>query len=502
MNTLLKISLLLCLSVSSTTYASNIHDVDMREDNNRKRPRTESTSDDSEPSQKRQRLSNTNAPATSAPIKSLKRPRTETPLIEGIVTDTDETMGDLSMVVAASHSKLSEEGEESKSSQSNPSTEDAMQFVWNNPDLIRLIGSFIPGHLHSFCFTSKFNHSTLSSETYLETLLSPYMPSTPKDFRMSPFQFLNFYSKGSFTRLEDYATDSPMNGMRISDNGVFIFFDNNDFQNNLNTKWNVVTKQAINLKGVENIITMTANGKTFLGNACAVQNGGFIFRAGCWNDDHEEATLLPLKSAVDISHDGQSIVGYSLKTVEQESEPVLYMNETIKPLLPLEGITCFTPHQLLLDGTILGWDGPTLGDKKQAVVLQNGGPKKLPEGFRWLDIKSKSNQLVGWYNDQIAEYTEGEVKFLPFNLSHITSFNDGPVVWGLNDQYTQGCWIHDREYSLDELVKEFGIKLGEEEKLRVRDTTKNNRTVVGVIENFITSMKTPFIATLPASWFN
>lgn len=433
----------------------------------------------------------------------MRRQNAEMPATEGIVADADETMGELNLVVAASPFKTSEEAEENKNTPNNPSAVDAVQQVLHEADLIRLIGFFIQGHLHSFCFTSKFHQSTLGNTAYLEMLMAPYKPSTPKDFGMFSFQFLNFYSKGSFTRLDDYATESHMFCMRISDNGAFVYFDNDDFQNSLHTKWNVATKQTTLLKNAENIVAMTANGKTFLGNAYIQKEDEFISQAACWNCDNEDATLLPLEEAVDISPDGQSIIGYSLETEEQASEPVICVNGIITPLLPLEGITYFTLHGFLKDGAILGWDGPTFGIKKQAVVLRNGIVEKLPKGFEWGSEKYKGNQLIGRYNDEFCEYAEGEVKPLPNPFFHIASFNNGPVVWGSNDFLdAYACCICDRVYFMDDLTTELGIKLEDDETLIVMDTTQNNRTVIGVIQNLRTSMNTPFIANLPPYWFN
>ncbi|MGN6670017.1 MAG: hypothetical protein ACTHJ4_00560 [Candidatus Nucleicultricaceae bacterium] len=463
MNTLLKVSLLLCLSISSTTYASSVSDEDIKEGT----PPTHA------------RVLETETPRIDTIVKSMRRLlKTETP-------PADEKSKKLANALTNSHT----------------------QHVLVDPDLLMGIFSLLHYEdkpstglgpivkdgerfedLKNFRLVAMVWHSTLNNKNGL-TSFFPFFKDiiNAEDDGISPFRVV-ISNIASFKPL-DFVTYLWTN-LLISGNGEIVLYNEAE----RHWKYNVKTGQRSYLEQCRNAIGITEDGKTVLGRAWLTPEDNPI--PALWEDGQETpSSLLPLHFAYDISQD-KTILG--LEAEGQTYNLVLYKDGEIIERFS----SSFAPSRLLPDGkTILGHSDRGL---QQTAIYHKGKITNMPQEFRWTSARSKGQQMIGVYNDHLAEYKDGKFEELTIDPYKVKVINDGLIVYNHPTpdlaNPSAHIWKDGFYYSAFQLLKKIGCALEEIDNIEIMDVSRDNRTFVGRIVQ--PNKNTTFIARMPSSLFD
>jgi hypothetical protein len=299
-----------------------------------------------------------------------------------------------------------------------------------------------------------------------------------------------------------------INHLSISENGEMVFMKCNDNYFNMEgdkykprieyyKTYNAKTDQLAELKGCHNVLGMTQEG--------IIVGQLFDGTGALWKEGEEEpSAIFSGYDFVDMSRDNK-ILGY--KRSEGSSNCIVFNHkrEIIERLPPF-----FQAREILADGkTILGFDHTNKDSHCKSAMCQNGEITRMPDGLYWgRDIHKKGSRIVGFHDNKLAEYKNGEIEYIPMAIRSIDIVKDDLMVSrsAPHSPFSESAhiWKDGFCYSIFQMLKLLGVAITEESALTIQGVSADNLNYVGLIYDSATMKMGPlaYRATLPPHMFN
>lgn len=208
-----------------------------------------------------------------------------------------------------------------------------------------------------------------------------FSPSTARAMKMTPQEFIHYWSTPSFTVLDNFVMIDGLlqmsaDGSTITD---YIITKSNNDNEILAYHW--VSGKTVRLPSLNNGIEgstygISVDGSIIVGQAHDGANGA-TYTAVKWING--EIVPLPLlnngddSAAIDISADGSIIVGHAHDGVNNKSTAVKWINGEIVPLPFLNNEDASAAIGISADGSIIvGYAHDGVNNKRTAVKWDNG----------------------------------------------------------------------------------------------------------------------------------